>query len=207
MGIALFGGSFDPFHNGHLMILKELRKLGLFDAIYIVPSHKPPHKKSHFVSSFHRCEMIKIAIKEELENDEIFKINLFEINKLSYSWTIDTVRYFLRLDPTISLVMGEDSYLNLHKWKDYLRLIDLVDLCVLMRTCEGVSELHDYFCSHISDDPCYLKKIKFIKNSIIPISSTMIRDSILNETAVNYVSSSVLKYITTNNLYQKEVKE
>lgn len=125
---AIFGGTFDPIHNGHLHIAYEaLYRLNL-DKIIFMPSGNPPHKSNKKITnSYIRYEMVHMAIKEEKK----FEISDYEIKKTRLSYTYETLEYFKNTFPSVQwyFLTGVDCLMDLHKWKN----IDKI-----MKNCEFV---------------------------------------------------------------------
>ena len=135
MNIALFGGTFDPIHSGHVQAARAVvRKFGL-DRILFVPTGTPPHKHGDHLTPFtERYAMTVLACAGEPRLIPSLLEAPTEDGKPSYS--IDTVRRVRRaLEPNDRLffLIGVDAFLELPHWKDYRRLLDLVDFIVVSR--------------------------------------------------------------------------
>ena len=136
--IALFGGSFDPIHNGHLSVARAADRRFNFDEIHFVPASRPPHKlKQHLAPFPHRFAMVALACAEhphfvpsvaEAGND-------FSGAQLHYS--VDTVRYFRHAyhghGDRIYFIIGADAFLDIPMWKEYETLLGLCDFIVATR--------------------------------------------------------------------------
>jgi len=112
MKIAIFGGSFNPVHKGHISIAEHaIAELGL-DKLFFVPAYSSPFKtKVKYVDAQHRINMLKLELPEKAEVSE------FETNRKSTSYTIDTVKYFKQKYPNdeIFLIIGSDNVYKLNK--------------------------------------------------------------------------------------------
>ena len=85
---GLFGGTFDPVHHGHLCLAKEVIEKFQLDKIIFIPSHISPHKQRNSVtSSFHRLEMLNLAIRDK----PLFELSDIELQRGKVSYTIDTL--------------------------------------------------------------------------------------------------------------------
>jgi len=127
--VALFGGTFDPIHFGHLRSARHVvDHLGL-DRVIFIPSANPPHKLNQPITDADlRLEMVRLAI----QNESRFVCDDCEIHRSGPSYTIDTVTGFRdRLGPTVRLawIIGADSLAELSSW---YRVSDLVDLCEII---------------------------------------------------------------------------
>ena len=106
--IFLFGGAFDPIHNGHIQIAKEIFRKFMPLEFFFIPSNNPPHK--NIITPYkNRVEMLELALNKQSP----FKISYIENNKKKNNFAIDYVLYFKRLYPKkkINLVLGFDSFL------------------------------------------------------------------------------------------------
>jgi len=136
--IALFGGSFDPIHTGHLNVARAADRRFNFDAIHFIPASRPPHKlKQHLAAFPHRFAMVSLACAEHPH----FVPSLAEAgddfagNQLHYS--VDTVRYFRHTyhgqGDRIFFMIGADAFLDIPMWKEYEVLLGLCDFIVANR--------------------------------------------------------------------------
>jgi len=203
--IAIFGGTFDPLHNGHIKIAKLAFDNFNLSKIYFVPAFISPHKtdKKNISSPLIRFEMVQKAINEYKEEDSVYKFEVsdFEVLKKNESYTIDTITYFKSkiLTPTdqLFIIIGEDSKNSFHTWKNYNSIFEEVEVISVSRNCV------------INDDNRTDLKIKekfhdlIIEN--IDISSTEIRKMFNNKTDISHlVPKKVLEIIKMEKLYCDE---
>lgn len=116
MRIAIFGGTFDPPHNGHLKLAENVLKQGICDRICFVPAWIPPHKERSGVTAFeHRLAMLNLAV-EPHPGMNVSDVECVE--KRVPSYTIDTMRSLKRAmpDDELCLLIGSDSLMQLHTW-------------------------------------------------------------------------------------------
>jgi nicotinate-nucleotide adenylyltransferase len=136
--IALFGGSFDPIHSGHLNVARAADRRFNFDEIHFIPASRPPHKlKQHLAPFPHRFAMVSLACSEHPH----FVPSLSEAgedfagNQLHYS--VDTVRHFRHTyhghGDRIFFMIGADAFLDIPTWKEYETLLGLCDFIVANR--------------------------------------------------------------------------
>ncbi len=133
MGItALFGGSFDPVHCGHMALAKQV--LSSFDVgkFYFVPASISPLKRGAMTASDEdRLEMLRLAIA----GDDRLLISTIELDKGGVSYTVDTLREWKRQNPDDAVIFlcGMDSLLSLHRWKDWGEILKLCRFVTYMR--------------------------------------------------------------------------
>lgn len=211
--LALFGGTFDPIHFGHLRMALELRQLLEFDEMRLLPSHQPAHRQTPGVSSRQRSEMLGLALDgcEELALDER------ELHRGGATYTVDTLeelRSELGDDVSISFCMGLDSLLSLHRWHRWERLLELAHLVVVTRPGwhlpDRDSEEHRPLVDlleHHRGSPENLQTqaygcLLLREQTMLPISATQIRELIKSGQSPRYLlPETVLQYIEDHRLY------
>lgn len=182
--ILVFGGSFDPPHLGHKYMLYYAIQAIKPDKVIVMPAKQQPLKGEHVASAEHRIEMVR-KLFEDNKNVWVWQ---YEILKKDASYTRDTLDYVRGIypDAEIFFLMGEDSFENLDKWKDYIYILAHYNIVVAKR--EGTINVSKY--SGIA------KNIMFLKNSENNFSSSRAREG--NLTAL---TDEIKKYIKKNNLY------
>ena len=141
MKIAIFGGSFDPVHIGHKIIVKEALKVLNIDKLIIVPTYLNPLKKDFLFAPKTRFELLKKVFKD---NSKV-EISDFEINQKKLSYTYETIRYIKTLyNPSkIYFIIGEDNLKSLHKWHNIDELKNNLEFVVAKR--KGYNLLSEEF--------------------------------------------------------------
>ena len=131
MNIAIFGGSFDPIHIGHIEIVKSALRVLDIDKLIVVPTFLNPFKESFLAQPKVRLNWLK----EVFEGEEKVKVSDFEIKQNRPTASIVTVKYFKkRLNPKkIYLIIGADNLSLLHKWKDFRELKEIVEFVIVTR--------------------------------------------------------------------------
>ena len=129
--IALYGGTFDPVHDGHLAVARELLELFSLDEVLFIPAHVAPHKRNvPPVSPFHRHAMLALATQDEPR----FRISTVELDEPRKPYTIETI---LRLRDSLGgqmvFVMGADSWEEITTWREWERVLALVATVVVTR--------------------------------------------------------------------------
>lgn len=144
--VAIYGGTFDPVHHGHLEVARRVQQLFELDEVLFVPACVPPHKRAAGVSSpFHRVAMLALAIQDE----ERFRISTIELDEPDRPYAVDTVSRLLTRagSDRLFFLIGADSWAELATWHEWERLLTMTDLIVVTRP--GY-ELHRDFADEIA---------------------------------------------------------
>lgn len=188
--IGVFGGSFDPIHIAHLIVAQKSYEQAKLDKVIFVPTGVPPHKVNLNATPEQRYEMVKLSI----EDNRNFSLSRFEIDKKDYSYTIDLLNHFSKDDINIYLIIGDDSFFNIHKWKNYREIIKKSNIIIYRRKYSN-QEI-------ISKAKEYDIEVIIVKSPIIDISSSFIREEIKNENSVKYMlDENVRNYILKKDIY------
>jgi nicotinate-nucleotide adenylyltransferase len=190
MNIALFFGSFNPIHNGHLAIARFLKQKNLFDQIWMVVSPNNPLKeKEELAPENDRFEMVKLAIK----NEPFLHACDVEFSLPSPSYTINTLNYLENQHPNdqFCLILGTDNINNFHRWKNYEEILNKYPIYVYPRDHENIT--HPIKHPHI---------IYMDDAPLLPVSATEIRSLLKQQKMVTeYLPTSVIQYIENKKLY------
>lgn len=129
--VGLFGGTFDPVHIGHLRTAFELKVRLDMDRVHFIPAAVPPHRPQPTASVQLRVRMLEAALASEPD----MILDRRELEREGPSYTIDTVRSLRAEFPGhgLNLLLGMDAFLGLPEWRDWERLLDLVNLVVARR--------------------------------------------------------------------------
>lgn len=195
---AIFGGTFDPIHKGHLDIASiTLEKLHL-DSVIFMPSGNPPFKQNlNVTDSKIRYELIRLAIEDEKD----FSISPYEINKKGISFTYETLEHFKleEKDTMWFFLIGSDCFLEIEKWERADLVIGNGNLVVFNR--QGYNK-ENVRLEKLRLENKYNREIVFIDNNVLDISSKEIRELIKDKLDTsNYLTSTVLNRIKELNLY------
>ena len=190
--VGLFGGTFDPVHNGHLAIANSFINSGFITDLWILLTPDPPHKKEIDHTDYQlRYEMLKL----NFDRFERIKISTVEKDLPKPSYSLQTVEHLKKENPDYEffLCIGEDSLMNFHKWKSYQSLLNKVNLLVAERP--GFD--------HSSVDNDILDKCRFVKHTPIEVSSSAIRGNIMEGKPVgDYLNAKVETFIHEHSLYR-----
>jgi nicotinate-nucleotide adenylyltransferase len=206
--IALFGGSFDPVHQGHIQIAQYIQNHFRFSKFIFLPCGTPALKPQCQASNIHRLAMLKLALQSLPQ----FEIDTRELMRDKTSYTIDTIQEYRQEHGekvSISLIIGHDAFCHLMQWHRWQELLDYCHIIHHERPSQAhhyPHKLKDYVKQRDADDPNHL--IATPKGSIFsifagnfPYSSTEIRKSLKNNQVPQGLSPQVLAYIQNHHLY------
>lgn len=139
--IGLFGGSFNPIHNGHLGIARQALEALPLDEVLFIPTGDPPHKpEGGLASAPDRYEMVRLAVAGE----PAFSVSDIEVRRPGKSYSIDTLRELRRRygqDPHLFFLIGLDAFLDLPNWKEPQALLTACRFVVISRPGSSFSAL------------------------------------------------------------------
>lgn len=162
---GLFFGSFNPIHNGHLMIAGYMAEYTALDQVWFVVSPQNPLKeKNTLLADHHRLAMVNLAIEDDLR----FKSCNIEFKLPKPSFTIDTMAYLTEKYPSkeFVLIAGSDILPTLHKWKNYEELIKQYSFLIYPRPGSSESGLSANSSFHLVDAPRIMISSSFIREGI-----------------------------------------
>ncbi|WP_299598926.1 nicotinate-nucleotide adenylyltransferase [uncultured Microbulbifer sp.] len=209
--VALFGGTFNPVHFGHLRMALELKDVLGFDEMRLLPSHQPVHRAAPGVTADARRDMLALAV----ENCPSLQLDERELQRQGPTYTVDTLeelRAELGDDVSISFCMGLDSLLGLPDWHHWERLIQLAHLVVVTRPGWQLprdGEVAELLAAHRGEAPDLKAQaagsILLREQTLLPISATGIRSLIAAGRSPQYLlPERVLDYIQTHQLYKSD---
>ena len=192
MKIGLYFGSFNPIHNGHLMIASYFAEYSDLNEIWFVVSPQNPLKeKSSLLTDYHRLALVNEAI----ENDVRFKSCDIEFKLSQPSFTINTLTYIQEKYPQkeFSLIMGADNLENIHKWKNFEQIIKNYSIYVYPRPGYDGGKFKE------------LNSVNWINAPLLEISSSFIRGAISEKKDMSYfLPEKVYKYIQEMHFYESK---
>ena len=188
--IGLFFGSFNPIHNGHLMLANYIVEYTDLDSIWFVVSPQNPFKdESSLLQDRHRFDMLKLAVKD----DTRFEVCDIEFDMPKPSYTIDTLNRLSELHPDAEfhLICGMDNLNKFNKWKNYQDILDNYHLLVYPRKNYDGGELSNH------------KSVQIINAPEIEISSTFIRKAMTeNKDLRHFMPNESYKYMIDMGFYK-----
>jgi len=195
--IAVFGGTFNPIHNGHLHLVKSFAEILQVNRALIIPTGTPPHKQVHDLApAADRLAMCRLAVA----GSNLFEIDDMEIRRGGASYTSVTLKQLKTLYPEseLFLITGEDMFTTLADWHDSQTIFSLATICAAPRNKDGITHLLQYAGQlRKQGAKTIVKPVPYL-----PISSTMVRKAVREEKDISgLVPVAVEAYIRTNKLY------
>ncbi|HDP69103.1 MAG TPA: nicotinate (nicotinamide) nucleotide adenylyltransferase [Candidatus Marinimicrobia bacterium] len=194
MKLGLYGGTFDPPHNGHLAIAQQCLTQFQLNRILFIPTYIPPHKTSREISTArNRLAMLRLALQPFPD----FEISKVEIERRGVSYSIDTI---LQIKKELNLerkdlyfLIGIDSLAEFHSWYQPQRIMAEAQVVVAARPQYSLTDIAVEFC----------EQVEFLSNPLIDISASTIRQKVKNgEPICGLVPEKVAEYILCHQLYK-----
>lgn len=199
--MGILGGTFNPVHMGHLILAQDAMEHFDLGSVLFVPCACPPHKPVRdLIPAEHRIAMLEAAIEGDLR----FQVSRVETDRGGTSYTIDTARELARLYPGSELhfILGSDSLLELHLWKDIPALLEICRFVTLARPGAEYDSLIAADLRLPDPWPERLKQRVRVGHTV-SISSTDIRYRVAEGLAIRYlVHPAVEMYIAEHSLYR-----
>ncbi|WP_173049665.1 nicotinate-nucleotide adenylyltransferase [Nitrospira sp. KM1] len=218
MRLGLFGGTFNPVHNGHLSIARQTREVLELDRILFIPTGDPPHKTEiALATSRDRSEMVRLAI----ESEPTFELSDIEIRRTGKSYSIDTVRSLRQSyghQTDLLFLIGLDAFLDLPSWREPEALLRLCSFVVIFRPGTSFQSLHalpllpaiprqalldlDAGRTARVDIACGRQRVICLRLASCDISASEVRARIRQgHSLANLLPSEVESYIIQHHLY------
>lgn len=207
--LAIFGGTFDPVHQGHLQICDAIENYFNFDSLFFVPCKIPLLKAKAQATNQQRIDMLQLALKPYPK----FSLDLRELKRESPSYMIDTLKSFRKDYPqtSLTLIIGYDAWLTLPQWYQWQSLIKFAHILVVTRGDNSQQELPDVLKKLLLDHETQDRSVFLTQQAgcimqfnagDYEISSTQIREDIkLGKDVAGLVPEGVCEYIKSNKVY------
>ena len=205
MRIGIFGGTFDPPHTGHLLVVQDAIEALALDRLQVVPAATQPLKSGTRTPADHRLAMTR----ECFEGLPRVEVDPIEIERGGLSFTVDTVERYRRQWPSaeLHLLLGDDAVAGLPRWREPERLLSMVQLVALERTLDVASTAREPLSPGMEQwlSARGAHPVRRLATRRIDISSTEIRRRAAEGRSIRgFVSDAVAAYITSRRLYLQE---
>jgi nicotinate-nucleotide adenylyltransferase len=203
--IAIFGGTFDPIHWGHLLIAETALHQISLDQVVWMPSLNPPHKQvAHFE---HRVEMLQRAIKDH----PAFSVSLIELNRSGKSYAINSLIDLSASYPNTHWywIVGLDTFQTLPRWYRGHELAQMCDWLIAPRLLGGETIAQsELICKQVEQqlrNQSANIQWQFLNIPLVGVSSSLIRQFVHERQSIRYlVPESVRSYISEHRLYSNK---
>lgn len=202
MKIAVMGGTFDPIHNGHLIVAEYVRTSLKLDKVIFIPSGVHPFKNNkNITEGKKRLDILSLAIK----SNEYFDISTMEINREGITYTIDTIKELKEIykEDAVYFIIGSDIIFEIEKWKGFEELIELCKFILLYRPGKNEDKIENRI-----EELKKLYGLEFtrVEAPLIEISSTEIRERVKEDLSIKYLVPEIVEdYIYKHKLYNGEI--
>ena len=194
--IILFGGTFDPFHNGHMYMIDQVYKNLKCDTFILIPNFLNPQKDTYHFSIENRLlSLQKLTLNlSKIYNDVQFICSEFEIQQNKACFTCDTIAHFKKTNPNDNLffLIGSDNFFSFHTWKDYQYILNQIMLIIIRRDDFLVDAYQDYVYTNLHQKE--FTSMMMIGNQPFQLSSSLIKK--------NKLSDAVLKSSVPKAIYE-----
>lgn len=205
MKIGIMGGTFDPIHNGHLMLGEYARELFELDEVWFMPNGIPPHKSDESIETRtkHRVEMVKRAI----EGKKGFVLQTYEVERKEVNYSYMTMEHFNSIYPEVDFyfIIGADSLFAIEGWMKPERLLKTCIILAAYRDGKNLQEMQEqiqYLCKKYEAD------IRLLNTPDVPISSSDIRKGLKEGCPVAHLMpEAVYEYIQEQQIFGNDEHE
>lgn len=201
MRIGVFGGTFDPVHQAHLVVAEQCREQGRLDEVWFVPAARPPHKREQPLTPFRqRAEMLALAVA----GNPAFRVDELERDRPGPSYTVDTLEDLRRRRPGDSffLLIGADVVPDLPQWHEPVRILGLAELLVVERPGWPTWE-PGRLAEALRLPPEDAPRLTRVRAPLLDVSSRDLRRRVGEGRSVRYLMPrSVECYINQHGLYR-----
>jgi nicotinate-nucleotide adenylyltransferase len=195
--LGIFGGSFDPVHNGHLALARACQQQAELDEIWFMPTATQPLKqKGPHATDAQRTDMLRLATDDEPS----WRVCTIEIDRGGLSYTVDTLRQLREELPNAALyfLIGSDALRDVARWKEPREIFRMATPLVVHRAGEPEPNLAEFqsLCT-LATQP------QLVETPAIAISSTEIRRHLAADDSIDGLAPpTVIEYIAANKLYR-----
>lgn len=203
--MLVFGGTFDPVHNGHLIVARYVAEALGFAKVVLVPTGVPPHKSGTRADAKWRLEMLRAAVA----GDDLFVVDDLEMRRQGQSYTFDTIMALRRQhgwDTGIFWVIGADMVEDLPKWRRVREVLDAARIIIAARPPwdQDMPRILDGLAGRLSAEHVAQLRKSVVATPLVDISSTDIRSRVRQGKSIKYLTpESVVSIIDAALLYKE----
>ncbi len=202
---GLFGGSFNPIHNGHLHLVRSVKKALHLESVVLRPTGEAPHKSSAaYAPAADRLEMCRLAAK----NFPWMQVSDYEMRRSGKSYTVETLRGLCAAEPenAWTLMIGSDMLLTFHQWVEWREILRMARLCAVSREkgdLPALEQAAEKLRQAVPD-----ADVTVLTVPAFPVSSTQIRENLQKHADCScLLPENVVQYIYEKKLYlQDEIR-
>ncbi len=202
MNIGLFGGTFNPLHNGHIETIKYVADKFALKQVFFIPCAIPPHKvQKNLVSAKERFNMVDQSLKN-LSGPYNFYASDIELKRRGLSFTIDTIKEFkknLKNQNDFFLILGSDAFFDIQTWKNFKEIFNEICVIIMLRKQnKGQGKLTEKVESCILDNLSKRYQLNSAKNKFIHTTKKDIHIANVPEIAIVIPPNNTINNIFNN---------
>lgn len=203
MKIGIMGGTFDPIHNGHLMLGERAYHQFQLDEIWFMPNGNPPHKSRSRIESnvSDRLRMVELAVDET----SYFRLCDYEAKKIDVSCSYATLEYLNEQYPEheFYFIIGADSLFSIEHWVKPERIFPTCTVLAAFRDEANTKEVMQAQITHLKEK--FQANIELLLSPLVPVSSSQLRELLRQGNSIEgLVPKQVEKYIAEKGLYESK---
>ncbi|GGE14190.1 nicotinate-nucleotide adenylyltransferase [Marinithermofilum abyssi] len=200
MKVGIFGGTFDPIHIGHMIMVEQALEMAGLDQVWLIPAPSPPHKQGKSITDArHRLKMTELAVADNPR----LRVSRIEMERSGPSYTVDTVKALTRQYPEYQffLIIGGDMILDLPRWHRIEEILETVEVIGLLR--KGIAWNEEKLPDWIKD-----RLHLFTEGVQLDLSSSLIRKKAAQGQSIRYlVPEPVRRYLEEHTIYEQRSLE
>lgn len=197
--IGIMGGTFNPIHQGHIMLAQKSHEQFQLDKILVIPNKLPTYKDTdELLDSDYRSKMVQLAIRDF----PYMEFSDMELRRTGATYTVDTLETLKKSCPEdeFFFILGGDSLVHLHEWRSYQKILTLSAILCAKREDADLPDLYAARESLLVQVP--EARIYFLETPMVNISSTEIREHLYSDCSIaQWLPNTVYDFIIQNHLY------
>lgn len=193
---GIFGGAFNPVHNGHVNLAREAIEQLKLRKLLIIPTYESPHKATKLLPFDTRMEMCRLAFDGISDKCEV-TVSDIERQMGGVSYTINTIRELAKQCPEAQfyLLIGGDMLFSFREWYKYESILKESKVCAVARGGDNFTDMLEFAAE--------MGRVKVLPTNVVDVSSTEIREKLAAGKDISeLVPQSVAEYIAANDLYR-----